>query len=140
MQMGKLPNPARSEQNGRVRHHRRKGWPFNPELTLSSVSLDLLPGFLAELDTVGTVHLGGDDPNLLLQRLVQVVQELELGFAFTSLDDGLGEGDGSLSTLGPVIRGHGVVGTVGQRVVLNQLQFSGRIGAATRRTRSRISE
>jgi len=127
MQMGRLPNP---KGENRFSSKTIRQSQFELVLTLPGVSLDLLPSLLAELDAVGTVHLGRNDPDLLLQRLFQAVKELELRLSLTGLDDSLGESDGTLSTLGPVVGRNGIVGSVGERVVLDQLQLGRSVGTA----------
>jgi hypothetical protein len=92
---------------------------------LTSVQVDLLPGLLAELDAVSPVHLLGDDLDLLVERQVDVVQELELGLALAGLDDSLGERDGTLTTTSPVVGWDGLVGAGRQGVVLDELELGG---------------
>lgn len=101
-------------------------------LTLSGIRLDLLLGLVAQVDAIRAVHLLGDNLNLLGQRLVDVVQELELAVTLACLDDGLGERQGTLTALGPVVGRDGLVGAGAEGKVGDELELGFRVGAVYR--------
>lgn len=78
---------------------------------LAGVGGNLLGSKGRELDAGGTVHLGGDGSELLLDRHLGSVEELKVLGLVGSLHDTLGEVDGSESSLGPVVGWDGVLGT-----------------------------
>jgi hypothetical protein len=48
---------------------------------------------------------------------------VEVIVLLASLDDGVGEVDGSLTTLGPVVGGNGLVGTSVKGILLDELEL-----------------
>lgn len=105
---------------------------------LASVSLDLGASLIGDVDTVGAVHPLSNGLNLVLDRGVDIVEVLEVVVLLASLDDGIGEVDGALTTLSPVVRGDGLVGSVGQSVLLDKSELGGSIVAG--RDTSRVSK
>ena len=61
---------------------------------------------------------------------VEVVQELEVGWALASRDNGLGERECTGTTLGPVVADDGSVGAALEREVANKLKFGRSVSAA----------
>ena len=90
----------------------------------------MLLRLLAELDAVRAVDLLADNLDLLLDREVEVVQELEVGFTLTGLDDGLRESERTSTTLRPVVADDGSVGTAGERLLADELELGGSVSAA----------
>ena len=69
------------------------------------VAANLGVGLAFVRHAVRAVDLRGDGLDLLLDRLVQVVEELELARLFGRFDHGLGQFDGPGPAFGPVARG-----------------------------------
>ena len=90
---------------------------------MTSVGLNLLLRRLAELDPVGAVDLLADDLNLLLDRLFEVIQELELRVAFAHRHECLRKGLGACTTLGPVVTDDRGIGTAAESELTDELKL-----------------
>lgn len=101
-------------------------------VSLAGVGFHLLLCELAELDTIRTVNLLGDDLDLLLDRQIQVVEELEVRLAFADSDDGFSESTGTRATFSPMIADDSRIGTSSERLLTNELEFSRRVGTTNR--------
>ena len=88
---------------------------------MTSVRLNLLLSKFAELDTIRTIDLLGDDLNLLFDGQVQVVQELEVRLALADGDDGFGKSAGTSTTLGPVVTDDGCICAASKRLLSDEL-------------------
>lgn len=101
-------------------------------ISLAGVGFHLLLCELAELDTICTVNFLGDDLDLLLDRQIQVVEELEVRLAFADSDDGFSESTGTHATFRLMIADDSRIGTSSERLLTNELELSRRVGTANK--------
>lgn len=95
---------------------------------LSSVCLDLLLGLLAELDSIGAIDLLANGLDLLSNRNIEIIKELEVGFAFAGSDNGFSQCASTSTTLSPVIADNCSIGTTGESLITNELEFGRGVG------------
>ena len=90
---------------------------------LAGIRVDLRASQIAEFDPVGTVDLFANDIDLLLDREIEVVQELEVRGGFTACDDCSSELSSSGSTLRPMIADDSSIGSASNGLVLYEGEF-----------------
>ena len=98
---------------------------------LAGIGINLLLGELAELDVGSTVHVTGDLLDTLLDGVALNLIEklLSLGVRLlASGNDGLGEVNSALATLGPVVGKHGVLSTGLDGLLTNNINLGLGIG------------
>ena len=96
---------------------------------MTRVCIDLLLRTFTELNPVRAVNLLRDDLDLLRDRQVEVVQELEVGLALTDGDDGFSERTRAGTALSPVVANNCGVRTAGERLLTDELEFGRCVGA-----------
>lgn len=110
---------------------------------LVRIRSDLSLGLGRERDAVGAVHLFRDDLDLVLDRQLEVVQELERVGRRARIDHGLAEVDRALASLGPVVARDGGIGAGSERLLLDESDLGRSVGpfvfCGTRERRSDFS-
>jgi hypothetical protein len=100
-----------------------------PAITLASIGINLCLRLRAEGNAIGTVDFLADSLDLLLDRAVEVVEELELRLALADGDDSLSEVLGTGATLGPVVADDCSVGASSESLFADQSKLSLRVGS-----------
>lgn len=101
-------------------------------VSLTSVRLNLRLRKLAELNTIAAVNLPNDRVDLILDRHVEIIQELEARLALARSDEGLRELDGAGSTFGPVVADDGGICTSRQGLLADELELGFGIGSTSK--------
>lgn len=96
-------------------------------VSLTGVGLNLRASKVAEFDTISAIDLLSNDIDLLLDGEVQVVKELEVGFAFTDSDGGFGQISCAGASLGPVVTDDSSIGTRRQSLFTDESELGGRV-------------
>ena len=92
---------------------------------MAGVCVNLRTGEFAELDSIGTVDLFANDVDLLFDREIEVVQELEVRRGLATRDHCSSELAGSGSTFCPVITNDRDIGTTSDGQFLYEGEFGG---------------
>ena len=84
---------------------------------------------LAKLDAIGAIDLLADNLDLLLDRQVEVIQELEVRLALAGGNNGLSESKSAIAALSPVVADDSGVSPTLEGQIADELELGRSVGA-----------